>query len=49
MEYYVYIILNPLKSGDFNYEEYHFDYEPFYVGNGKGKRKINIKEILLIK
>lgn len=37
-KYYVYIYLDPRKPGNFNYEKYHFDFEPFYVGKGKGKR-----------
>lgn len=39
--YYVYIYLNPLKPGNFNYENYHFDFEPFYVGKGCGNRIIS--------
>lgn len=34
----MYIYLDPRKPGDFNYNGYHFNYEPFYVGKGKGKR-----------
>lgn len=37
-EHYVYIYLNPLKRGNYDFGKFHFDYEPFYVGIGKGKR-----------
>lgn len=30
--YFVYIYLDPTKSGDYIYNEYKFDYEPIYVG-----------------
>jgi hypothetical protein len=37
-KFYVYVYLDPRKPGNYNYGEYHFDYEPFYVGKGSGKR-----------
>jgi len=38
-EYYVYIYLDIRYSGEYKYEEYEFNYKPFYVGKGKNKRK----------
>jgi hypothetical protein len=37
-KYYVYCLLDPGKPGEFNYNEISFDYEPFYIGKGTGKR-----------
>jgi len=33
--FYTYVYLDSRKTGSFNYGEFHFDYEPFYVGKGK--------------
>ncbi len=43
VSYYVYALLDSSKPGLFTYGEFKFEYEPFYVGKGKGKR---IKETI---
>lgn len=37
--FYVYVYLDPRKPGDFNYDEYHFDYEPIYIGKGSNNKQ----------
>jgi hypothetical protein len=37
-EYYVYILQNPKKPLRFSTDKYGLEYEPFYVGKGKGDR-----------
>lgn len=42
---YVYIYLDPRKQGNYKYENYFFDYEPFYVGKGcKNRLYAHLKE-----
>ena len=36
--FYTYIYLDPRKEGNFIYGDYKFQYEPFYVGKGRGRR-----------
>ena len=37
-KYYVYVYLHPIKKGNFDFDSYSFQYEPFYVGKGCGNR-----------
>ena len=36
--FYIYVLLDPRKPGNFEYGEYNFKFEPFYVGKGQRDR-----------
>jgi len=47
--FYVYVYLDPRKPGNYTYGDYHFDYEPFYVGKGCDDRlNDHLKKLLKI-
>jgi len=39
IDHYVYVYLDPRKSGNYVYDDLIFNAEPFYVGSGRGYRK----------
>jgi len=46
--YYVYVYLNPLKNGNFVYDNLKFKFEPFYIGKGCEKfdrKNYHIQEV----
>lgn len=43
-KFYVYVLLDPRKQGEFIYEEFKFNFEPFYVGKGTGNRTETTKQ-----
>lgn len=38
LDYYVYVLMDSSKPGKYIYDEYEFNYEPFYIGKGRNNR-----------
>ena len=37
-DYYVYVLMDSSKKGNYKYKNIKLDYEPFYIGKGKNDR-----------
>jgi len=37
-DYYVYVLMDSSKKGEYVYGDIKFNFEPFYIGKGKGDR-----------
>lgn len=46
--YYIYVYLNQLINGKWSYKDINFEFQPFYVGKGRGKRdKVHLHKSML--